>query len=175
MGFIWAETIAIGGNIQAADVEELRINTDWIKNNLVCLAHNTTYRSTHFNNDDVGHNATYNATHNTTIQTTNDSNERATHDSSVLTAHKSGDLASHYDQNYTTHQIGYDVTYNATIQTTINATNWGAAQTTYRVGDYSSVNGTYDAANTPTCTTHDISHYTVYNNVYFSSFDVLGG
>lgn len=72
MAFTWTYSMALDGNVIQKGVQEIRNNADWLKDNLVCQAHNTADNVTHdlsVNPADrathcPSHNSSENVTHN---------------------------------------------------------------------------------------------------------------
>ncbi len=95
MPFSWTANPVAGGEILAADMNEIRTNADWIKDNLACVTDYTSNYSSHNNGDDTS-NLTYCLSDNGTHQTNYYSSDNAPHHVGYL----SGEYVGEYSGGY---------------------------------------------------------------------------
>lgn len=72
MSFTWTKVIGVNNLSTAEAVQEVRDNTDYLKDNPTCLSHNSTVYSTHYTLNDYSQYAGLNSSYLTGYCSTND-------------------------------------------------------------------------------------------------------
>lgn len=72
MAFTWTKPISAGSLASAAALQEIRTNLDYIDNNLACITHNSTYRSSHDSTINSGYCSAQDSSANSTVYSYDD-------------------------------------------------------------------------------------------------------
>jgi hypothetical protein len=150
MGFIWTINPSPSDKILVADIQEVRKNADWIKDNLACFVHDSSFDGTHNPAVLAANKATHKSANNTSEDVSHNTGYQAVHNSQDDAVQKVSEDASHDGTNLVNHKGAYQVAYNSGVQNSVEtgycSTDHASHLVDYFSGDNSSFNTTYNGA-----------------------------